>query len=206
MRLQGVSRDRSARLSTSSGRLRLAVTRHASRNDRGHAAATAGVLNAIDPDGDRVGGRRGSGAGHAPCDSSSNAGGYTTPNVAPETAFRLASDPTEDTRYCWRVRSDDGPATSAYHRTCFVASKHDVLPNMPALDNPSDDMAATTTARCSRVRRLTDAEGESITCEIEVNDEPAPGRLGDPGQRHRDLDSAKLANGATPAGARGRSA
>jgi uncharacterized protein (TIGR03382 family) len=90
------------------------------------------------------------------------------PQGAQTTAFRLAADLTEDTRYCWRVRSDDGQATSTYSIACFLVSERNDAPSVPTLNNPSDQMGATTTTPVFSWAPSTDPEDEAITYEIEV--------------------------------------
>src|SRR5262249_5337298 len=55
------------------------------------------------------------------------------------THFALAQDLLEDQRYCWRARSDDGHATSAYAVGCFVVSADNAPPSVPVLNNPSNN-------------------------------------------------------------------
>jgi MYXO-CTERM domain-containing protein len=96
-------------------------------------------------------------------------------------ATALASDPalastsiaapsalTEDTRYCWRVRSDDGQATSAWAHACFVVSAADAAPSIPTPINPAGGAVVTTTIPVFAWTSATDPEGDSITYELEV--------------------------------------
>jgi uncharacterized protein (TIGR03382 family) len=92
------------------------------------------------------------------------------PQGAQTTAFRLAADLTEDTRYCWRARSDDGQATSNYSIACFLVSERNDPPTVPTLNNPSDNMGASTINPVFSWAPSTDPEDEAITYEIEVSD------------------------------------
>ncbi|HMV76025.1 MAG TPA: fibronectin type III domain-containing protein, partial [Microthrixaceae bacterium] len=92
------------------------------------------------------------------------------PQGAQNTAFHLPADLTEDTRYCWRARSDDGQATSVYNIACFLVSERNDPPSVPTLNNPSDNMGATTTTPVFSWAPSTDPEDEPITYEIEVKD------------------------------------
>ncbi|MCB9559102.1 MAG: PKD domain-containing protein [Kofleriaceae bacterium] len=86
------------------------------------------------------------------------------------TAFNLAADLDEDTRYCWRARSDDGQATSAYNAACFLVSTVNDPPTVPTLNNPSDGSSVVTTAPVFSWAPATDPEGENITYVVEVMD------------------------------------
>jgi len=84
--------------------------------------------------------------------------------------FDLTMDLTEDTHYCWRVRSDDGQATSPYAVACFTVSAQNAPPSMPTLMNPSDGSKVTTVNPAFSWTQSTDPEGEPVTYDIEVLD------------------------------------
>ncbi len=84
--------------------------------------------------------------------------------------FSLAADLQEDTKYCWRVRSDDGLATSAYATACFTVSSVNAPPTVPVLMNPSDQSVVTSLQPAFSWAQSTDPEGEPITYEVEVFD------------------------------------
>ena len=100
-----------------------------------------------------------------------DSGTDVAPQGAVNTAFALAADLTEDTTYCWRARSDDGQATSGYNTACFLVSETNGAPTVPTLNNPSDNMGATTTTPVFSWAPSTDPEEEAITYEIEVKDD-----------------------------------
>jgi MYXO-CTERM domain-containing protein len=89
---------------------------------------------------------------------------------AQNTAFALAADLTEDTRYCWRVRSDDGAATSAYATACFFVSTTNDAPSVPTLQNPSADSSVTTVSPVFSWAPSTDPEGEALVYDVEILD------------------------------------
>src|SRR5690606_2119666 len=68
----------------------------------------------------------------------------------------------------WRVRADDGQATSNYNIACFLVSERNDPPSVPTLMNPSDNQAATTTTPVFSWAPSTDPEDEAITYEIAV--------------------------------------
>lgn len=87
------------------------------------------------------------------------------------TQFALTSDLVENGRYCWRARSDDGQATSAYNMACFRVSAVNDPPTVPTLNNPSPNNRVITTAPVFSWAPSTDPEGETITYEVEVTGE-----------------------------------
>ncbi len=87
------------------------------------------------------------------------------------TRFTLAASLVEDHRYCWRARSDDGQAVSAYGTACFLVSTRNDPPSVPVLNNPSDNMGATTTTPVLSWSPSTDPEGEEVRYDIQVTDE-----------------------------------
>ncbi len=98
--------------------------------------------------------------------------GANVPGQGAQTsAFHLAADLIENGRYCWRARSDDGQATSGYNVACFLASVTNDPPSIPTLNNPSNEMGATTTSPVFSWLPSTDPENETITYEIEVKDD-----------------------------------
>ena len=86
------------------------------------------------------------------------------------TSFFLSVDLGEDRRYCWRVRSDDGQATSNYNIACFLVSTRNDPPSVPTLDHPADDGVTSTTTPLFSWAPSIDPEDEAITYEIEVMD------------------------------------
>jgi MYXO-CTERM domain-containing protein len=84
------------------------------------------------------------------------------------TEFGLAADLEEDTRYCWRARSDDGAATSEYSTACFLVSTVNDPPSVPTLGNPGDDSTANTVSPTFSWEPSTDPEGETVVYDIEV--------------------------------------
>lgn len=92
------------------------------------------------------------------------------PAPGPHTAAALAADLAEDTRYCWRVRSDDRQATSPYSFACFLVSERNDPPSVPVLNTPSDTLAATTTFPVFSWGPSTDPEGAAVSYEVEVTD------------------------------------
>lgn len=84
------------------------------------------------------------------------------------TAFPLMTDLTEDTRYCWRARSDDGQATSGFNTACFLVSQTNDPPSVPTLNNPSETSTVNTTTPVYSWAPSTDPEAEPITYQIEV--------------------------------------
>ncbi|MBP6847592.1 MAG: PKD domain-containing protein, partial [Kofleriaceae bacterium] len=99
-----------------------------------------------------------------------DSGADVQPQGAVNTAFALAADLTEDTTYCWRARSDDGQATSGYNTACFLVSETNGAPSVPTLNNPSDNMGATTVNPVYSWAPSTDPEDDPITYEVEVKD------------------------------------
>lgn len=75
---------------------------------------------------------------------------------------------TEDTRYCWRVRSDDGQATSAWASACFVVSASDSAPGIPTQLNPASGVAVPTRTPVFSWTSATDPEGAPVTYDVEV--------------------------------------
>jgi PKD repeat protein len=84
--------------------------------------------------------------------------------------FALTSDLTEDHHYCWRVRSDDGRATSAYAVACFTVSTSNEAPSVPTLMHPADGAMVTTSTPAFSWLASTDPEGEPVTYDVEVLD------------------------------------
>ena len=84
------------------------------------------------------------------------------------TRFQLAQDLVEDTRYCWRVRSDDGQATSAYATACFVVSASNAPPTVPVLNNPSNNSTVPSLQPVFSWAPASDVEGEAITYDVQV--------------------------------------
>ncbi len=97
-------------------------------------------------------------------------GANAPPQGAGNTTFGLNADLQEDHRYCWRVRADDGQATSSYVTSCFLVYERNDPPSVPTLNNPSDNQGATTTTPVFSWAPSTDPEDEAITYEIEVKD------------------------------------
>lgn len=77
----------------------------------------------------------------------------------------------EDSRHCWRVRADDGQAPGPWTVACFVVSAVNGPPTVPSLDNPSDNMGATTTTPTYSWTPARDPEGEALTYDVELADE-----------------------------------
>ncbi len=95
-------------------------------------------------------------------------GADQSPQGTVNTHFDLIADLVEDTRYCWRARSDDGEAQSAYATACFLVSEVNNAPSVPTLNNPSDNGEVITTTPVYSWAPSTDPEGENISYEIEV--------------------------------------
>jgi MYXO-CTERM domain-containing protein len=87
------------------------------------------------------------------------------------TRFQLAQDLLEDQRYCWRARSDDGQATSAYATACFVVSATNAPPSVPVLNNPSNNSTVPSLQPVFSWAPASDIEGEAITYDVEVLDQ-----------------------------------
>ena len=92
------------------------------------------------------------------------------PQGSQNSTFHLNADLTEDMRYCWRVRSDDGQAQSGYNVACFLVSQQNNAPSVPTLNNPSANGMASTTTPVFSWAPSTDPEDEAITYDIEVKD------------------------------------
>ena len=75
---------------------------------------------------------------------------------------------TEDTRYCWRVRSDDGQAQSAWTRACFIASAADGAPGVPTLINPTSGRVVETLTPVFAWAGTTDPERAAVTYDLEL--------------------------------------
>jgi MYXO-CTERM domain-containing protein len=86
------------------------------------------------------------------------------------TRFQLPADLMEDTRYCWRARSDDGQAQSQYATACFVVSADNAPPTVPVLNNPSNNSTVPSLQPVFSWAPSTDVEGESITYDVQVLD------------------------------------
>jgi hypothetical protein len=84
--------------------------------------------------------------------------------------FALAPDLTEDSRYCWRARADDGHATSTYAMACFRVSQQNDPPSIPTLTRPTDALAPTSTAPLFVWEPSTDPEEDPVRYDIEVRD------------------------------------
>ncbi|MSP15952.1 MAG: PKD domain-containing protein [Myxococcales bacterium] len=74
----------------------------------------------------------------------------------------------ENGRYCWRVRSDDGLATSEYVSACFVASAVNDPPSTPTLMNPSDGSKAQHQRPTLSWIESNDPEGDDVLYDIEI--------------------------------------
>jgi MYXO-CTERM domain-containing protein len=92
------------------------------------------------------------------------------PQGVVNTHFTLPADLTEDTRYCWRARSDDGTTTSVYNVACFLVSSENDAPSVPTLNNPSDSSSVPTQTPVFSWQPSTDPEDEPITYDIEVRE------------------------------------
>lgn len=84
--------------------------------------------------------------------------------------FRLAADLTEDAAYCWRVRADDGQATSAYAASCFRVSTRNDPPALPAPRTPSDRFGPAPTVPLFTWDAAADPEQDDVTYQIQVED------------------------------------
>lgn len=76
---------------------------------------------------------------------------------------------TEDERYCWRVRSDDGQATSAWAHACFVVSAEDGAPTVPTPLSPAAGLVVPTRSPVFSWSSATDPEGAPVTYDLEVS-------------------------------------
>jgi hypothetical protein len=90
------------------------------------------------------------------------------PAASQHTMFFVPVDLAEDTRYCWRVRSDDGQATSVYNVACFLVSERNDPPSVPALGEPDDQMVIDSVTPVFSWAPSTDPEGNAIMYQLEV--------------------------------------
>lgn len=91
-------------------------------------------------------------------------GSGTATQVTPATPL------SEDGRFCWRVRADDGQAQSSWARACFRVSATDGAPSLPTLLAPADGAIVTSTQPVFAWTASVDPEGAVVTYELEVTE------------------------------------
>jgi hypothetical protein len=93
-----------------------------------------------------------------------SATGVTATQATPAAAL------TEDARYCWRVRANDGQAQSTWARACFRVSAVDGAPTVPTLLAPAADAVVSTTQPVFAWTGSVDPEGTVVSYELEVSE------------------------------------
>lgn len=86
------------------------------------------------------------------------------------TRVAVTSPLTEDGRYCWRVRADDGQAQSSWERGCFRVSATDDAPTVPTLLAPAEGAIVSSTQPVFAWTAGVDPEGAVVTYELEVTE------------------------------------
>lgn len=82
----------------------------------------------------------------------------------------LTTPLTEDARACWRVRSDDGQAKSAFTQGCFRVSAVDGAPSTVSHLSPAAGASVNTLAPLFAWTVASDPEGLPVTYELVVSD------------------------------------
>ena len=85
-----------------------------------------------------------------------------------QSRYTLTTALTEDARHCWRARSSDGQATSAWAQACFRVSVANGGPNVPTPSNPSSGSTVATTTPVFSWATAFDPEGATVFYELEV--------------------------------------
>lgn len=87
-----------------------------------------------------------------------------------QTRVTLTAALTEDARYCWRVRADDGQAQSAWVHACFRVSASDGAPTVPVPVAPAAGAVVSTVTPTFSWTGGVDPEGQPGTFEIDVTE------------------------------------
>ncbi|MEK6607157.1 MAG: PKD domain-containing protein [Myxococcota bacterium] len=97
--------------------------------------------------------------------------GLVAATVGGETrAWRVPAGLEEDTAYAWRVRANDGMATSDWVTARFVVSTENNPPTVPVLQNPSDAGEATELHPTLSWVASVDPEADVVSYDVEVTD------------------------------------
>jgi len=86
------------------------------------------------------------------------------------TVWQVPNPLTENETYCWRVRANDGQATSAWVVACFLVSEVNDPPGVPVLMNPSADSTVRAANPGYSWVASTDPEGDAVQYNVRVLD------------------------------------